>query len=612
MSTQRGTQRGTQGNTQGTQRQLGGSKTGHSTIGACLAPAHAPAPAATRRTRRMHNTSLSPWRRWLVLTLAMVTATGGFSAHLPAAAQVRLPALGESASDDLSVSAERRLGEQIMREGRRDPLYLDDPVLLEYLLQLWQPLVEAAQKLGDINPEIEHAFAFEAFLVRDRSVNAFAMPGGYVGVHLGLIALTHTPDQLASVLAHELTHVTQRHIARSIAPQQRASLVALASLLLGIFAASRSNSVDAANAAISTGQAVAVQSQLNFSRDVEREADRIGFGVLTTAGFAPGGMAGMFEKLDSASRLTDSGSFPYLRSHPLTVDRIAEARNRTLLAGQPLPAPSMLHAAMQARARVLMDDSAQSLQRLNGASSSPVLADRVGALVAGALAASRLKDHARAQELITQAQQAAAQAPLREPATERVLALFQAELAMARGDGQGALAVLDRRPARSSERPPLLLRAQALLMQQQASAGAFNPTTNATTATANNLTPALRQSTEALQTWVSGHSQDAAAWELLAATSQALVGGTEDQGMRLRALRAGAEARAVLGDLTGAIDRLRSAQQFSRGATGQDFIEGSVIDARLRQLVAQRRQLQLDARESRGGRQGAPDEPSLQ
>ncbi len=549
----------------------------------------------------MQNVSLSPWRRLMALTLAAATATGGLSAHLPAAAQIRLPALGESASDDLSVSAERRLGEQIMREGRRDPQYLDDPLLLEYLLQLWVPLVDAAKKLGDINPEIERAFAFEAFLVRDRSVNAFAMPGGYVGVHLGLMALTNTPDQLASVLAHELTHVTQRHIARSIAPQQRASLVALASLLLGIFAASRSNSIDAANAAISTGQAAAIQTQLNFSRDVEREADRIGYSVLTTAGFASGGMAAMFEKLDSASRLTDSGSFPYLRSHPLTVDRISEARNRTLLAGQPLPAPSLLHATMQARARVLMDDSAQSLQRLSGASSSPVLADRVGALVAGALAASLLKDHTRAQTLLAQAQQEAAKAPQREPAAERVLALLQAEVALTRSDPQAALTVLDRLPPSSTERPPLLLRAQALLMQKQANVNS-----------APDLTPALRQTTEALQTWVSDHSQDATAWELLAATSQALVGGSEGQGMRLRALRASAEARAVLGDLTGAIDRLRSAQQFSRGATGQDFIEGSVIDARLRQLVAQRRQLQLDARDPRGGRQGQPDEPSLQ
>jgi predicted Zn-dependent protease len=137
---------------------------------------------------------------------------------LPAQAQVRLPSLGESASQDLSVGAERRLGDQIMREARRDPAYLDDPVLLEYLQSIWNPLVAAARKAGQIDADTDHLFAWESFLVKDRSVNAFALPGGYVGAHLGLVAIATTRDQLASVMAHELSHVTQRHIARSIAP----------------------------------------------------------------------------------------------------------------------------------------------------------------------------------------------------------------------------------------------------------------------------------------------------------------------------------------------------------------------------------------------------------
>jgi beta-barrel assembly-enhancing protease len=550
----------------------------------CAAPAPAKAPAR--------------WRRLLAAGLAATTLFGGVLP--PAAAQVRLPALGESASDDLSVSAERRIGEQIMREGRRDPAYLDDPVLLDYLQQLWTPLVDAARAQGDIHAEIDRAFAWEAFLVRDRSVNAFALPGGYVGVHLGLMALTTTADQLASVLAHELTHITQRHIARSIAPQQRASVVAVAALLLGILAASRSNNMDAANAAMATGQAAAVQGQLNFSRDMEREADRVGYGVLAAAGYNTGGMAAMFDKLDTATRLNDNGGFPYLRSHPLTVDRISEARNRNLLAGSPVPQPTVMHAVMQARARVLMDDSVHALNRLNGGTSSPLLADRVGALYAGALAASLLKDHGRAQGLAADARRLVATATPAAPAAERAVALLQAQLQTARGDAAGALATLDGLRAsgmdrvahgaaqRTWHRPSLLLRAQALLelhRQQPARDG---------------LAPALRDSTEALQTWVAEHAQDAAAWELLAATSQVLD-------LRLRSMRAAAEARAVVGDLTGAIDRLRAAQQTSRSATGQDFIEGSVIDARLRQLVAQRRQLQLDAREARGGR--GPDEP---
>ena len=113
--------------------------------------------------------------------------------------------------------------------------------------------------------------------MRDRSVNAFALPGGYVGVHLGLIAMTGTRDELASVLAHELSHVTQRHIARGIANSKRQSLIGLAAMILGVLAASRAGSADGANAAIVGGQAAAIQGQLNFSRDMEREADRIGF-----------------------------------------------------------------------------------------------------------------------------------------------------------------------------------------------------------------------------------------------------------------------------------------------------------------------------------------------
>jgi beta-barrel assembly-enhancing protease len=539
-------------------------------------------------------------QRGATLTLALALALPVRAQTLPAGPP-RLPELGESASLDLSVSTERRLGDQVMREGRRDPAYLDDPILLEYLQQLWLPLVVAARERGDIGPDIERAFAWEAFLVRDRSVNAFALPGGYVGVHLGLIALTTTADQLASVLAHELSHVSQRHIARSIAPQQQASLVAVAAFLLGILAATRSNNIDAANAALATGQAAAVQGQLNFSRDMEREADRIGYAVLAAAGYNTAGMAAMFGKLDQAMRLNDSGGFPYLRSHPLTVDRISEARSRILLTGARPSEPTVLHAVMQARARVLMDDSAQGLQRHNGGTGSPLLADRVGAGVAGATAAALLKDHARARTLADEAARLAAQASPREPLAERAIGLLQAELALERGDARAAVEHLGSLPpppqlpgaATRLSRPVVLLRAQALMALQRSASGAD------TTQTA-----VLREGAEALQTWLAEHPQDPVAWQLLAEASEVL-------GLKLRSLRAAAEARAGLGDLVGAIDRLRSAQQVARGLTTPDFIEASVIDSRLRQLVAQRRQLQLDAREA-GGRGRGPEEPPPQ
>ena len=518
----------------------------------------------------------APWRRALALLLALLTAGAPVA---PAAAQVRLPSLGESASQDLPIGTERRLGDQIMREARRDPEYLDDPVLLEYLQSIWQPLVGAARQVGNIDADTDKAFAWEAFLVRDRSVNAFALPGGFVGTHLGLIALATTRDQLAAVLAHELSHVTQRHIARSIAPQQQASMVALASILLGIIAASRANNIDVANAAIMGGQGAAIQQQLNFSRDMEREADRVGYGLLATAGFSPAGQAAMFDRMDVATRLNDNGGFPYLRTHPLTVDRISEARSRTLLADVKPSVPTLLHSVMQMRARVLMDTSVPGLQRLGGTTSSPALIDKVSALYGGSLAASLLKDHARAERQVALALQMAAGAQPRDLQAERALRMLQAQVLLNAGDATGSLQALDMLgEGAGGARPVLLLRAQAALAQRRlAPEGDAAP---------------LRSSAEALQIWVAEQAQDAAAWESLAAVNDAL-------GFRLRAMRAGAEARAVLGDLTGAIDRLRVAQSFSRTAAGQDFIEASVIDTRLRQISNQRRQLAAEMRGER-------------
>ncbi len=494
---------------------------------------------------------------------------------------VRLPSLGETASGDLSVSDERRLGDAILREGRRDPAYLDDPILLDYVQALWQPLLATARARGDIEPDIDRAFAWEAVLIKDRSLNAFALPGGYVGVHLGLIAMADTTEALASVLAHELTHVSQRHIARSIAPQQRASLMALAGLLLGIFAASRGGaSVDGVQAAITGGQAAAIQSQINYTREMEREADRIGYGILAGAGFNPRGATQMFERMAEASRLNDNQSFAYLRTHPLTVERISEARNRTLLEPGARPELSLRHAVMQARARVLMDDSVQALSRLSGESSSPLAVERVAAMAAGAMAAARLKEPERAESLARRAREAAAALQPRDPDAERALLLVHAELRQARGDAAGALALLGELPpaaAGTTDRAVLLLGAQAELDQYRAAPARY--------------AEPLRHRTEALQTWVALHPDDGPAWELLSHTADAL-------GLKLRAMRAGAEARAVVGDLPGAIDRLRVAQHESRGLVGaQDFIEASVIDARLRQLQALRRELQADARQ---------------
>ena len=502
---------------------------------------------------------------------------------------MRLPALGESAAEDFTVGTERRLGDQIMGEIRRDPDYLDDPILLEYLQGLWSPLVEAARQRGDIDVDTGTQFAWEAFLVRDRSVNAFALPGGFVGVHLGLIAMTATRDELASVLAHELTHVTQRHIARSVASQSRQSLLGVAGLILALLAASRSNNPDVAQAALMGGQAAMIQGQLNFSRDMEREADRIGYALLGQAGYEGAGMAAMFEKLDNANRLNDNGAFPYLRSHPLTLERQSEARLR-LQGGpaQPSKAVSpLLHALMGARARVLGDASVTALRRQQDL---PALrpgqgpAERLAGLYASAVASSLLREHTLAERRGREARALLAEQAQPDPAVARALWLLDAEGRMAAGDLAGAQKVLaqvrEQWPDDAQARPVLLLQAHAALQlpppEREAS---------------------LRRSTEALQTWVAVHPRDAMAWLLLGNTAEAL-------GLRLRALRAHAESRVLVGDMRGAMDRLRSGRLLARnGTVGQDFIEVSIIDARLRELETLRRQL---AAEQRGNRSPSP------
>ena len=529
-----------------------------------------------------------PGRAGLCLLLA---ASLGLGAAPPVQAQpsagVRLPALGEAASEDFSLSQEKRTGEQIMREIRRDPDYIDDPQLLDYLQSLWQPLVQAARARGDIGVDTEKLFPYEPFLVRDRSVNAFALPGGFVGVHLGLMALTATPDELASVLAHELSHITQRHIARSMTANSRSSTMGMAAMLLGLLVASRASSVDAAQAAIVGGQAAMVQAQLNFSRDMEREADRTGLALMGEAGFAPIGMAGMFDKLDQSSRLNDNGGLPYLRSHPLTIDRIGEARQIVQAAGGgAAPAAPLLHLLMQARARVLMDPSAQAVRRLQGLDArgsveSLPLADRLVGYYTGALASSSLRDFDRAERDARAALALGAAIP-GQRALQRALASLVAQLALARGDAAGAASALaGAGPGGADDsRAGLMLRAELALAEGSAAA--------------------LRRSSEALQTWVTERPGDASAWQLLAQA-------TERQGLRLRSLRAEAESQAALGNLPGAIDRLRAGQQFARkGGAVTDFIEASVIDARLRDLLAQRRTLMADQR--RSGPQREPQE----
>ncbi len=229
-----------------------------------------------------------------------------------------LPDLGEVSRQYFSDQQEEALGRAIMRDVYVDPRYLDDPEIESYLNQL-------GYKLVSVSSRNQREFIF--FVVDDPTINAFAMPGGNIGVHTGLLLAAQNESELASVIAHEISHVTQDHIARQVAAHQQAYWPSMAALALALLA-SRSNP-SLAGAAIASTQAFSMQNQLNYSRDFEREADRLGYEMLTRADYDPRGMSGFFNRLQRASRFYDSNAPAYLRTHPLTSDRIADMESRS-------------------------------------------------------------------------------------------------------------------------------------------------------------------------------------------------------------------------------------------------------------------------------------------
>lgn len=215
---------------------------------------------------------------------------------------------------------ERSLGEAIMSQGRRDPTYIDDPELSQYLTTMGRKL--AAFAPGAV-PEVE------MFGVRDPEINAFAMPGGFIGVNTGLIVSSGSESELAAVLAHEIGHVVQRHIARGMTQQSQNSMVMLASLAGALLAALAGGGGNLAMGVVAFGQAAAINRQLGFSRDAEREADRAGFTMLTKAGYDAEGMAQMFSRLMNASRLNEgAGGGSWASTHPLSIERMSDVQNR--------------------------------------------------------------------------------------------------------------------------------------------------------------------------------------------------------------------------------------------------------------------------------------------
>lgn len=460
----------------------------------------------------------------LFLALALAAAPG-------ARAQT-LPDLGESAQTELTPQQERRIGDAIMREIRRDPDYVRDPEVGDYVQQVGFRLVAAS-------PESRRHFEF--FVVRDRTVNAFAMPGGYIGVHTGLLLAAQTESEFAGVLAHELAHVLQRHLARQFEAQAKATHLSLLAFALSVLAAS--SNPQAAQAGIVAAQAAPAAVFLNYSRDFEREADRVGYQILEASGYDTAGMPGFFERLQKATRLYENNAPVYVRTHPLTTERIADMQNRQATAPYRQRPDSHEFQLVRAKLRAADGRPEDAVAFFRTALAERRFADEAAVRYGYAAALARARDFKAADAEITAVRKTARPHPMYETLAARIKA------------GADDLAGADRILAAASQTYPDVF---AIRLDRA------------------EILQRLGREKEAvalLDELAKRRPADAQLYQLLAKSYAAL-------GARTQQHRALAEAYYLQGSVPTAIEQL----QFAQTAGDSDFYTLSAIDARLREL----------------------------
>ncbi|MGL1834626.1 beta-barrel assembly-enhancing protease [Rhodocyclaceae bacterium SMB388] len=449
-------------------------------------------------------------------------------------AAIDLPDLGDVATSDLSPLAERQIGEQIMQQIRwRDPDYLDDREIEGYINRLGRRLAAASDHSED---------DFEFFVIRDSTLNAFALPGGYIGLHSGLILNAESESELASVLGHEMAHVTQRHIAQLFGRQGQSTMIVLASLLVAILAA-RSDS-QFSQAALATGQAGAIQSQIGYTRMLEREADRIGLQILDGAGMDVRGMPSFFERLQRSTRIYENNAPSYLRTHPLTQERISDMGNRVA----------------QMRYRQVPDSSdfnfVRTKLRVTAGTPVDVLRDYETRIAAGEQDQFVRYGHARALLRAGKVPEAlkAVESLRQDARPSAFIDGLAAETMLAAGEAAGAAKMLEVSVKRDPEHASL----RYLLIEAMIQSGRVP---EAATLARDHAVRAAR---------------DPHYWALSSRAEQAL-------GRMSAYHRAQAEVYVLRGTLPAAIEQLELARQAGDG----DFYELSAIDARMRALKAE-------------------------
>ena len=472
-----------------------------------------------------------------------------------------LPDMGDPGGDALNRVDERKYGEMIMRQIRPDADYSNDLVIYDFLNQMERRLLQAAKKiqLGGANEQGSGAYNFEVFVVKDSTINAFALPGGFIGFHTGLIVSAESDSEVASVMGHETGHVLQRHLARQMDKQATNTMIAIAGMVLGALAMSRSPS--AGTGLMQGGQAMAIDNQLSYSRDAEREADRVGFQILDASGYDVNGAPGFFQRLQKITGIMDKGVPSYVRTHPLTTDRIADMQDRvrTIPPRGISTAPEFYF--VKARARIEQSGTTSGLYDLKNTFESLSKQSQAGKQMEGfyglALIAQRQGKIDQAEADLQQARSLASKAsPSGSARQSLALDITSSELALAKGKSEEALQI-----------------AQATLKAY--------PQSYAAGAAMVNAYLKLGKTNEAIA-WLKARTRaqpnELVWWTMLSnAYYQA-----NNVPMRHYAL---GEKYALEGAWPSAIEQLKIA----RAAGSSDFYQSSTIDARLREMQRQYR-----------------------
>jgi predicted Zn-dependent protease len=476
-----------------------------------------------------------------------------------------LPALGDTERQDLSPLMERKIGEEIMRDIRRDRDFLDDGPILEYLNTFGNALVAARPGArGEAN------FDYYFFAVRDPQLNAFALPGGFIAVHSALLLAAQTESELASVLGHEIGHVAQRHIARSIGQQKQDALIPLAAMILAALA-SRAGG-DAAMGVFLGGQGLAMQRQLNFGRDAEREADRIGFQIMGEAGYDTTGMVAFFQQMQASTRNYSDLVPAWLLTHPLTSERIADIQARIREQPYKQRQDSLDFYLVRSRARVLQDQTSTGYIEAKTFFQNQVAQDSWQQKAAGqygmAFLTMKQGDTASAQTWLDKARDTVDKPPPAgvfgaAPRTkaESIFATTSIEIKLAQPENKAMLAKAVKEADAAHQKFPL-------------SRGLAHQYGEALIANGQ-----LDEAASYLRDQVQLYREDPNAYDLLAQAYS-------KQGKLALQHIALAESYVLQGGVLSALDQL----SYARKAPDASFYDQAVIDARERELQARRRE----------------------